>query len=76
MAIYRNGAEWLVRFENGLRFRRPRTEFENGRALAAHSPTPHPLYQPPPPMPPTSARRVTSSRHCALALPPPSMFRS
>ena len=26
-AVYRNGAEWLVRFESGLRFRRPRREF-------------------------------------------------
>jgi hypothetical protein len=25
---YRNGMEWLVRFESGLRFRRPRREFE------------------------------------------------
>ncbi len=27
VAQYRNGAEWMVRFENGLRFRRPRQEF-------------------------------------------------
>lgn len=26
-AVYRNGSEWLVRFENGLRFRRPGREF-------------------------------------------------
>mgnify|MGYP002713029108 CR=1 FL=1 len=26
-AVYRNGADWMVRFENGLRFRRPRAEF-------------------------------------------------
>lgn len=30
VAIYRNGAEWMVRFDNGLRFRRPRHEF-NGQ---------------------------------------------
>ena len=27
-ALYRNGEEWMVRFESGLRFRRPRTEFD------------------------------------------------
>ncbi len=27
VALYRNGSEWMVRFENGLRFRRPRAEF-------------------------------------------------
>lgn len=27
-AIYRNGSEWMVRFKSGLRFRRPRHEFE------------------------------------------------
>ena len=32
-AVYRNGLEWLVRFENGLRFRRPAREF-NGSGLA------------------------------------------
>src|SRR5680860_248144 len=34
LAVYRSGSEWLVRFENGLRFRRPRREFE-GQADAA-----------------------------------------
>ena len=28
MAVYKGGGEWLVRFESGLRFRRPRGEFE------------------------------------------------
>lgn len=64
VAIYRNGAEWLVRFESGLRFRRPRTEFENGRGPALHSPIPHPLYQPPPPMPPDQRE----ARHLIEAL--------
>jgi len=27
VALYRNGSEWLVRFDGGLRFRRPRQEF-------------------------------------------------
>ncbi len=26
-AVYRNGSEWMVRFANGLRFRRPKHEF-------------------------------------------------
>jgi hypothetical protein len=53
VAQYRNGAEWLVRFENGLRFRRPRQEF-NGQqpeeksmiaAAPAFAPTPMPPSQ-------------------------------
>jgi hypothetical protein len=41
-AIYRNGSEWLVRFESGLRFRRPRQEFvgEGEVALAPAAPLP------------------------------------
>jgi len=27
VALYRNGEEWMVRFDSGLRFRRPRAEF-------------------------------------------------
>jgi len=30
MGLFRNGAEWMVRFKSGLRFRRPRQEF-NGQ---------------------------------------------
>lgn len=55
MAQYRNGAEWMVRFDSGLRFRRPRQEF-NGQQLqeqpgiapvaaAAFSPIPMPPTQ-------------------------------
>ncbi|MBK8432455.1 MAG: hypothetical protein IPL28_14695 [Chloroflexi bacterium] len=76
VAIYRNGAEWLVRFENGLRFRRPRTEFENGRAPAPHSPIPHSLYQPPPPMPPDQREARHLIEALRLGIAPPSMFRS
>jgi hypothetical protein len=32
VAQYRNGAEWMVRFESGLRFRRPRQEFKGQHA--------------------------------------------
>ena len=40
VALFRNGTEWMVRFETGLRFRRPRQEF-NGQqegAMKATSP--------------------------------------
>ena len=38
-AVYRNGSEWLVRFENGLRFRRPANEFAgNGQGIADTQP--------------------------------------
>lgn len=33
VALYRNGTEWMVRFESGLRFRRPRTEFEGQQTM-------------------------------------------
>ena len=44
LAQYRNGDEWMVRFESGLRFRRPRREFENQMDTAPHltnGSTPH-----------------------------------
>jgi hypothetical protein len=63
MAAYRGGAEWLVRFESGLRFRRPRQEFSgqefsgqefsgqefSGQGEAA--PVRSPAFTPPAPMP-------------------------
>ncbi len=39
MAVYKGGGEWLVRFESGLRFRRPRGEFE-GEGFSSTSPAP------------------------------------
>lgn len=50
-AIYRNGSEWLVRFESGLRFRRPRQEFvgEGQVTLAPAAPLPVLDSQPMPP---------------------------
>ena len=51
VALYRNGSEWMVRFENGLRFRRPRAEFvPDGRFLGEPQPAFLVSYQPPPPM--------------------------
>ncbi len=38
-AVYRNGSEWMVRFENGLRFRRPKSEFvSDGESIAELTP--------------------------------------
>ncbi len=43
LAVYRGGSEWLVRFESGLRFRRPRQEFVGqagvGKVAQATPPT-------------------------------------
>ena len=50
LATYRNGYEWLVRFENGLRFRRPSAEFS--AELLPTIPQPHHTpFIPPSPMP-------------------------
>ena len=35
VAVYKRGSEWLVRFDSGLRFRRPRQEFTGEHADAA-----------------------------------------
>ncbi|MCB0186092.1 MAG: DUF2791 family P-loop domain-containing protein, partial [Caldilineaceae bacterium] len=40
VALYRNGSEWMVRFESGLRFRRPRTEFEGQQTMSVAPATP------------------------------------
>jgi hypothetical protein len=41
-ALFRNGSEWLVQFESGLRFRRPRREF-NGQDERNGVPAPPPV---------------------------------
>lgn len=50
VALYRNGSEWMVRFESGLRFRRPRTEFEGQQLMtvvgAPSTPAPLPDVTP------------------------------
>jgi hypothetical protein len=73
-AVYHNGAEWMVRFENGLRFRRPRREFERDGDrqdghLAELPPTLTIAYQPPPPMPHTQleARQLIESLRVGIA---------
>lgn len=69
VAAYRNGAELMVRFESGLRFRRPRHEFaQDGQALAAPQATTT-VYQPQPPMPSTQleARQLIESLRVGIA---------
>ncbi len=47
VALYRNGEEWMVRFESGLRFRRPRQEF-NGQMPNIPAPAPTTAFAPTP----------------------------
>lgn len=68
VAMYRNGTQWLVRFENGLRFRCPRRDFlgqeEKVRIQAAPLPVPDT-----PPMPPArfQARQLIESLRVGVA---------
>jgi hypothetical protein len=43
VALFRNGTEWMVRFENGLRFRRPRHEFSGQQEPAMKATLPVPI---------------------------------
>ena len=67
VAIYRNGSQWLVRFDSGLRFRCPRREFigqeEKARIQVA---LPAPAA---PPMPPArfQARQLVESLRVGVA---------
>ncbi len=67
MALFRNGTEWMVRFENGLRFRRPRQEFngQQGDGLEAKT-LPLPAI---PPMPRTQfdARQLVETLRVGIA---------
>lgn len=68
-AVYRNGSEWLVRFENGLRFRRPRAEFvADGEVVAEPGPAYVVPFQPAP-MPQTQldARQLIESLRMGIA---------
>lgn len=47
VALYRNGEEWMVRFDSGLRFRRPRQEF-NGQMPNTPAPAPTAAFAPAP----------------------------
>jgi hypothetical protein len=67
ISTWRNGEEWLVRFEDGLRFRRPRSEFAGQAAPAPLPPTTG--YTPPPPMPldQLAARQLIESLRVGIA---------
>lgn len=68
-ALYRNGAEWMVRFDSGLRFRRPRLEF-NGQEALAGAGIPAPLPAPDvAPMPPGqfAARQLLETLRVGIA---------
>jgi hypothetical protein len=43
VALYRNGEEWMVRFDSGLRFRRGRHEFAGEEVTPSIGPAPLPL---------------------------------
>lgn len=70
VAVYRDGREWMVRFENGLRFRRSRTEFSLD-GLEIGEPEPHidAIYHPPAPMPYSQfeARQLIESLRLGIA---------
>ncbi|MCP5098486.1 MAG: hypothetical protein GY943_23295 [Chloroflexi bacterium] len=70
VALYRNGSEWLVRFENGLRFRRPQGEFrQDGQLIAEPEATYSIQFEPPPPMTQTQleARQLIESLRVGIA---------
>lgn len=50
VATYRNGSEWLVRFESGLRFRRPSAEFSAENTDEPSKSEMQNQFIPPPPM--------------------------
>ncbi|MBK6711510.1 MAG: DUF2791 family P-loop domain-containing protein [Chloroflexi bacterium] len=70
MATYRNGRELLVRFANGLRFRRPAAEFSrDGKRLEKPSPAMPALHEGAAPMPKTQleARHLIESLRLGIA---------
>jgi len=70
MVTYFNGRELLVRFANGLRFRRPAAEFsQDGKRLHKPSAAAVILYEAPTPMPKTQleARQLIESLRLGIA---------
>jgi len=67
-AIYRNGREWMVRFQSGLRFRRPRQEFE-GQPENSVQPQPTQSLPAFAPMPPSQfdARQLVEALRVGVA---------
>ena len=68
-AVYRNGSEWMVRFENGLRFRRPKSEFvSDGESIAESSPLYNiPFQADPMPKSQREARQLIESLRLGIA---------
>lgn len=69
VAAYHNGAELMVRFESGLRFRLPRHEFVQEGDPLSTPPAVLPSYRPQPPMPPSQlqARQLIESLRVGIA---------
>ena len=69
VAQYRNGAEWMVRFASGLRFRRPRQEFNGQRPPEKPAPAANALRTVSMPMPPDrwEARHLMESLRVGVA---------
>lgn len=70
VAVYRDGKEWMVRFENGLRFRRSRYEFAaDGSQPSEPKSGLDIVYHPPPPMPYSQfeARNLIESLRLGIA---------
>lgn len=67
-AVYRNGSEWLVRFDSGLRFRRPRHEFAGQQDVAVLPAAPLPVVTAEP-MPPSQfqARQLLEALRIGVA---------
>ena len=68
VALYRNGSEWMVRFESGLRFRRPRKEFDGQQVITVAPAAPLPLPDVAP-MSPTQfdARQIVEALRMGVA---------
>jgi hypothetical protein len=69
VAAYRNGSEVMVRFENGLRFRRPWREFSGGDKVVAGAKLPATPTTLPAPMPRSQleARQLIESLRLGIA---------
>jgi len=75
LAAYRSGSEWLVRFESGLRFRRPRWEFAGQNQVRQETeaaPPPLPIR---PPMPPSQAKMRRLIEALRFGVPPSAHLR-
>ena len=68
VAVFRNGSEWLVRFESGLRFRRPRQEFSGQQEAAPAPAAPMPVLDlQPMPLDQFNARQLLEALRVGVA---------